>query len=58
VRRCATAWETTPVPVQVTPLSVKVVGTGLVEVHDPLKPNEALAFVASEPFQPTSAALT
>ena len=38
-------------PVQVTPLSVNEAGAGLVPDHDPMKPTEALALVASEPFQ-------
>jgi hypothetical protein len=41
---------TTP-PVQATPFSVNAVGTGLLPVHEPLKPNEAVPLVASDPFQ-------
>src|SRR3954447_23522303 len=37
-------------PVQVTPLSVNEAGAGLAPDHDPMKPTEALALVASEPF--------
>src|SRR3954464_7968013 len=33
-------------PVQVVPLRAKLDGTGLLEVHAPLKPNEVLAPVA------------
>ena len=42
-------------PVQVVPLTANVVGTGLLPVQVPLKPNETLALVATPPFQ---AALT
>jgi len=38
-------------PVQVTPLSVKLAGTGFVELfHPPLKPNEVLPLVARLPL--------
>jgi hypothetical protein len=38
-------------PVQVTPLSEKLVGAGLLEpFHTPLNPNEAVPFVAIAPF--------
>src|SRR4051812_17375370 len=37
-------------PVQVTPLSVNEAGAGLAPDHDPVKPTEALALVASEPL--------
>src|SRR5690349_21630541 len=38
-------------PLQVTPLRVKLAGTGLLELfHEPLKPNEVLPPVASTPL--------
>jgi hypothetical protein len=38
-------------PVQATPLSVKLVGVGLLALfHPPLKPNEVLPFVARLPL--------
>jgi hypothetical protein len=38
-------------PVHAVPLSVKLVGTGLLApVHEPLKPNAVVAFVAIEPL--------
>jgi hypothetical protein len=37
-------------PVHVVPLSVKLVGTGLLDVHEALNPNAALAFVANAPL--------
>ena len=40
---------TTP-PVQATPLSAKSVGAGLLPVHEPLKPNEAVPLVAIAPL--------
>jgi hypothetical protein len=46
-------------PVQLTPFRVKLAGTGLaVLFHEPLKPNDVLAFVASPPFQPALTAVT
>jgi hypothetical protein len=38
------------VPVQAVPFSVKLVGTGLLPVHDPLNPNEAVPSVAIDPL--------
>ena len=38
------------VPVQATPLRVKLVGTGLVPVHAPLKPKDVEAPVATDPL--------
>jgi hypothetical protein len=37
-------------PVQVTPLRVKAVGTGLLPVHEPLKPGVTVAPAPSEPL--------
>jgi hypothetical protein len=45
-------------PVQATPLRVNPAGAGLLPVQLPLKPNEALPFVASAPFQPVLDAVT
>ena len=39
-----------PPPVQAVPFRVKAVGAGLLPVHEPLKPNDALALVAREPL--------
>jgi hypothetical protein len=45
-------------PVHATPFSVKADGTGLLPDHDPLKPNDTVAFVATAPFQLAFAAVT
>jgi hypothetical protein len=45
-------------PVQFRPLRVNVAGAGLLPVQLPLKPNDALPFVASEPFQPALETVT
>jgi hypothetical protein len=37
-------------PVQVVPLSVKLVGAGLLPFCVPLKPNDTVAFVAMDPL--------
>ncbi|GAA1364590.1 hypothetical protein GCM10009661_14540 [Catellatospora chokoriensis] len=37
-------------PVHATPLTAKFVGTGLLLVHDPLKPNDTVALVATDPL--------
>jgi tetrahydromethanopterin S-methyltransferase subunit C len=37
-------------PVQVTPFTAKLVGAGLLLVHDPLKPNETVPFVGTAPL--------
>ena len=37
-------------PVQVTPFTAKLVGAGLLPVHDPLKPNDAVPLVATAPL--------
>src|SRR6059036_2737462 len=45
-------------PVQVVPLSAKLEGTGLLEVHAPLKPNEVFAPVAMAPLYDTLLTVT
>jgi hypothetical protein len=40
----------TTTPVQVTPLRAKLDGTGLLPVHDPLKPNDVDPLVGIEPL--------
>jgi hypothetical protein len=45
-------------PVQATPFRVKDVGAGLLPVHEPLKPNEAVPLVPSAPFQLAFLAVT
>ena len=40
----------TVAPVQATPLKAKLVGTGLLPVHAPLKPNDTVPLVATEPL--------
>src|SRR5687768_6347081 len=45
-------------PVQATPLRVNAVGATLLPVQVPLKPNEAVAFVARTALWPTPAAVT
>ncbi|MCF0097206.1 hypothetical protein B0E54_06078 [Micromonospora sp. MH99] len=37
-------------PVQVTPFRAKLVGAGLLLVHDPLKPNDTVPLVATDPL--------
>jgi hypothetical protein len=37
-------------PVQLTPLRAKADGTGLLPVHEPVKPNDTLPLVATEPL--------
>jgi hypothetical protein len=37
-------------PVQATPLTAKPAGTGLLPVHEPLKPNDAVPLVAIAPL--------
>jgi hypothetical protein len=37
-------------PVHVTPFSAKLVGAGLLPVHDPMKPNDTVPLVGSEPL--------
>ena len=37
-------------PVQVTPFTAKLVGAGLLPVHDPLKPNDTVPLVGTEPL--------
>jgi tetrahydromethanopterin S-methyltransferase subunit C len=37
-------------PVHVTPFTAKLVGAGLLPVHDPLNPNDAVPLVATEPL--------
>jgi hypothetical protein len=37
-------------PVQVVPLSAKLVGAGLLPFHDPLKPNDAVPLAARLPL--------
>ena len=48
----------TAAPVQVVPFSVKLVGTGLVPFQAPLKPNEAVPFVAIDVFHGEFVAVT
>src|SRR3954471_24890276 len=50
VRAVAVAEVMTP-PVQATPLSAKLVGTGLAEVQEPLNPKDARAPAPRFPFQ-------
>jgi hypothetical protein len=45
-------------PLQVTPLSAKLAGTGLLEVHEPLKPNSTMPPVATAPLYETFVAVT
>nr|BFE74296.1 hypothetical protein GCM10020092_075970 [Actinoplanes digitatis] len=37
-------------PVQAVPFRVNAVGTGLLPVHEPLKPNDTVPLVATEPL--------
>jgi hypothetical protein len=37
-------------PVQATPFKVKLVGAGLLPVHEPLKPKDAVPLVAMDPL--------
>jgi hypothetical protein len=40
----------TALPVQATPFMAKPAGLGLLPVHDPLKPKDAVPFVAMAPL--------
>jgi hypothetical protein len=40
----------TGTPVHATPFTVKAVGAGLLPVHDPLKPNDTVPLVGTEPL--------
>ncbi len=50
--------EAVTLPVQVTPLRVNDVGTGLLPVNEPMKPGETVALVPSAPFQVSLAIVT
>lgn len=47
-----------PEPLQALPLTLKLVGAGLLDVHEPLKPGLALPFTATLPLKAAFATVT